>query len=305
MSQMPKRVLPLLVATAMCTMPAHAAETSLLITAQDLAHSADAIPGRQIAYGPNPLQFGELTLPKGKGPFPILIWIHGGCWLSGFDIKHSRPFARAMAKEGVAVWNIEYRRVGDPGGGWPGTFLDVARAADDLRRLARIFPLDLDRFFVGGHSAGGQLALWLAGRDRIGRDSDLWVAEPLLPKGVLALAPATGLTALYEKKTCDSVIDKLMSGSPSAVPERYEAAEPNRMLPIRVPQTIVLGDKDLGWTWLGKAYARIAAKAPGSASITVVTAPNSGHFEMIAPQSSTWPIVVQAARRLIRIKRGR
>jgi acetyl esterase/lipase len=268
-----------------------------LMSSKDLAPLAAASPGMRLQYGQGPLQFGELILPpKGKRPYPVLIWIHGGCWLSGFDIAHSRAFARAAAQEGFAVWNIEYRRVGNDGGGWPGTFQDVAAAADNLRDLARKYPLDLDRVVAGGHSAGGQLALWLAARAKISHDSPLWVADPLPIDRVLALAPATGLSALHDKHACDDVIDKLVGGSAAQVPAAYAATEPNLLVPIAVPQTIIVGGHDAAWTWLGLDYAKAALRAAPDAPITVVHAPDSGHFEMIAPGSTTWPLVRDSLR---------
>ena len=117
-----------------------------------------------ISYGKDRLQFGELRLPPGAGPFPAMVLIHGGCWLAEFDIAHVRKLAAAFTATGIATWTIEYRRVGDPGGGWPGTFDAVAAGADHLVALAAQFELDLSRVVVAGHSAGGQLAIWLTNR---------------------------------------------------------------------------------------------------------------------------------------------
>jgi acetyl esterase/lipase len=255
------------------------------------------ITGTVLAYGAEPLQFGELTLPKGAGPHPVLIWLHGGCWLAPYTISHSRAFAQAMADEGYAVWSVEYRSIGDAGGGWPNTFLDVARAAYHVRALADRYPLDSSRIVVGGHSAGGQLALWLAARGKIDRHGELWTPSPVIPSAVLALAPAAGLTALEAKGACDHVIDKLVGGSPEEVPERFAAVEPARLAPIGVAQTLILGRYDNDWTWLGEAYAA-QARSAGDTHIRVIEAPHAAHFEMIAPASTTWPLVVQAARAL-------
>ena len=123
--------------------------------------------GEKFSYGEDPLQFGELYLPAGDGPFPVVVLIHGGCWLAEFDQAHLRSLAVAARDSGFAVWNVEYRRVGNPGGGWPGTFLDVAAGTDYLRELARQHPLDLEQVVPVGHSAGGHLALWLAMRSQL------------------------------------------------------------------------------------------------------------------------------------------
>lgn len=279
----------LALALAHCSAPA-------LMTVDDLP-ALEKPAGTRIPYGSDSLEFGELTLPPGTGPHPVIIWLHGGCWLAPFTVSHSRALAQALAREGFAMWNLEYRRVGNPGGGWPGTFLDVARGADHVRALAKDYPLDLSRVIVGGHSAGGHLALWLAARSKIVPGSDIYIERPLVPKAVIALAPAAGLTALQAKGVCGGVVDKLIGGSPDTFMERYAAAEPSRMLPLRIPQVILIGAHDSAWAWVGEAYAR-EALAAGDPHIRLVKAPHSGHFEMIDPHSSTWPLVLAAARSL-------
>ena len=121
------------------------AQPARILTSADLASFESPEPDERVAYGDDPLQFGELRLPEGTGPHPVVILIHGGCWLSEFDITHLRKLAAAVTRTGVATWALEYRRVGNPGGGWPGTFQDIARGADHLRVLAKTHPLDLDR----------------------------------------------------------------------------------------------------------------------------------------------------------------
>ena len=127
----------------------------------------------RIAYGPGPQQFGELRLPDGAGPHPVVIVVHGGCWLAEYDLGYMSSLAAALTADGVATWSIEYRRVGDDGGGWPGTFDDVGAAADHLREIAAEHELDLERVVAVGHSAGGHLALWLAARHGLSVDGGL------------------------------------------------------------------------------------------------------------------------------------
>ena len=153
-----------------------------LMTSNDLTSLTAPPPDQRIAYGPGPLQFGNLRLPKKPGPHPVLVFVHGGCWLSQFSIAHAAALEQAIADSGIAVWSIEYRRVGDDGGGWPNTFTDVALGADYLRTIAPKYSLDLNRVIVGGHSAGGQFALWLAARKRIPPGSELHTANPLTVK---------------------------------------------------------------------------------------------------------------------------
>lgn len=269
------------------------------LPAQQLLSAADVVamqappPGHRIAYGPSPLQFGHLRLPVGEGPFPVVVFVHGGCWLSAYDIAHVGLLEQALADAGYAVWSLEYRRVGDDGGGWPGTYRDVAAGADHLRALARDFPLDLDRVVTSGHSAGGSFALWLAARPAVPRQSEVWSADPLPVHGVLALAPAPDLEGLHAAGTCGNVIHGLMGGSPAQVPERYAAASMMRLAPPAVPQVAVIGALDASWGPVGRAWHARVADASGDL-LRVLEAPASGHFEMIVPGTSTWPLVLDA-----------
>jgi acetyl esterase/lipase len=129
---------------------------------------------KRIAYGADPLQYADLWLPEGKGPFPTVLMIHGGCWLSGIAEADIMDYAAgALRDRGIAVWNIDYRGVDRPGGGYPGTFADVAAASDALRDQAARYNLSLDRLVAFGHSAGGHLALWSAARANLPRTSPL------------------------------------------------------------------------------------------------------------------------------------
>lgn len=265
--------------------------------ATDLEALAQAPPGQKHAYGSDPHQFGELTLPDGPGPYPVVVSIHGGCWLAKYPLDYTRAMANALARDGYAVWNIEYRRVGNEGGGWPGTFQDVAHGADHLRKLAKDHPLDLNRVVAIGHSAGGQLALWLAARPRIQESSELYVADPLPLAGVLALAPAPELDLLHEKAVCGHVVDKLMGGSFTDVPDRYKAAMPSALAPIGVPQVVMVGKLDEDWRPVGELYVEKAREA-GDRQVRLIVAPESSHFEVVDPASTTWPLVRDAIRRL-------
>ena len=268
------------------------------MTSNDLDHLVAPPPEARISYGDDALQFGELRLPEGPGPHPVAIVIHGGCWLGEFDLSHIGPLADALNEEGIAAWVIEYRRVGNPGGGWPGTFEDIARGADHLRKIAKGHPLDLDRVIAVGHSAGGHLALWLAARRHLARDQSLYESDPIALRGVLALAPAPDLAFLHQEQVCGHVIDGLMGGSPRAFPERYAAASPVELVPTGTPQLVVIGQHDSSWAPVGRRYIK-AAKSKG-ADIKVIEAPESGHFEMIDPSTSTWPLIRAAAAALVK-----
>ena len=265
------------------------------ITYDSLAALQAPGPSARIAYGPDPLQFGNLRLPKGPGPHPVVLYIHGGCFLQQYTIAHAAALEQAFADSGYAVWSIEYRRVGDEGGGWPGTFEDVGRAADHLRVLARTYPLDLRRVIAAGHSAGGALVMWLAARDRLRADSPLRAKNPLPIRAVLAIAPATDFGDLQAKHVCGGVMDKLMGGSPESFPERYRDVSPALLAPIRVPQVIVVGGQDGNWGPQGGAYYASAMAAHDSL-VRMVEVPEAGHFDVVAPTTAAWPVVMQALR---------
>lgn len=268
-----------------------------IMSSADLSSLTAPPPDARIHYGPGPLQFGNLRLPRTSAPYATVVFIHGGCWLSQFDIAHAAALEQGFADAGYAVWSLEYRRVGDDGGGWPGTFTDIGMGADYLRELAPKYRLDLTRVVAAGHSAGGQFALWLAARRKITATSDVYVANPLLVRGVLGLAPAPDLEGLHSAGVCGNVIDKLMGGSPADQPKRYAAASPMQLAPIGAPQVLVVGAHDQSWGPIGRAYfAR--TQAVGDTLVKLVEAPESGHFEMIAPATSTWPIVIEALRTL-------
>ncbi len=268
-----------------------------LLTAADLPSLSGPAPDHRIQYGPGPLQYGNLRLPRGSGPHPVVLFIHGGCWLSAFMIEHAGSLEQAIADAGYAVWSLEYRRVGDEGGGWPGTFVDIGKGADHLRELAPKHALDLSRVVASGHSAGGQFALWLAGRNKIPATSELFVERPLAIAAVLALAPAPDLEGLHASRVCGNVIDRLMGGSPADHPNRYQAASPMRLAPIPVPQVLVVGAKDQSWGPSGRAYYA-HARAAGDTQVRLIEATESGHFEVIAPKSSSWPLVMESLRSL-------
>jgi acetyl esterase/lipase len=273
----------------------------------ELATAAVPAGARHIAYGSNPLQFGELRVPAKPGPHPVAIVIHGGCWsakLSNLDaravaIDNMRVVAAALADAGIATWNIEYRRLGDAGGGWPGTFQDVASAADFLRRLARVNQLDLRRVIAIGHSSGGHLAMWLAARPKLSKMSDLYKKDALRLSGVVDLDGPTDLKATIplQQPVCGSpVITDLLGGSPEQQPSRYHDASPIELLPLRVHQEFFAGQMFAAQV---APYETAARKAGDTINTTPL--PKAGHFVFIDPQSDVWPEVIASVRRLLSI----
>ncbi len=255
--------------------------------------------GKKIAYGSDPLQFGELRLPKGAGPFPVFVIVHGGCWLNAFDYHYMTRLAAWLTERGYATWTIEYRRVGDAGGGWPGTFLDVAHATDALRTIAKEQPLDLQRVYAAGHSAGGQLALWLASRARLTSASELFVADPMRIRGVLGLAAIADLKTyrVGPPESCNSAVDQLLGGDPEKFPARYAETSPSQRLPLGVPQIFIQGELDpIVPPASVRAYAEAATKAGDRAELLLL--PGAGHFEASTPLPPTAATLEKALRLL-------
>ena len=251
-----------------------------------------------MAYGPHAHQFGELRLPSGSGPHPVALVIHGGCWLAEYDLGHVASLAAALAEAGVATWSVEYRRVGNDGGGWPGTFLDLAAAADSLRELADDFSIDLGRTVAVGHSAGGHLALWLAARHRLSPGDPLRGPSPLPLAGVVALAGIPDLAAYAAPTGCGAAVPELLGGVPEEVPERLRRASPIEVLPLSTPQILVVGEVDtIVPVEQAESYAAAARRAGERVELREV--PGAGHFELITPDSVAWPIVRDAVFDLI------
>jgi acetyl esterase/lipase len=255
-------------------------------------------PDLRIAYGTDPLQFGELRVPTGRGPHPVAIVLHGGCWRARYDIGHTRAFSDALCRAGMAVWSLEYRRVGNEGGGWPGTFLDVAAGADHLRELAVPHALDLARVVAFGHSAGGHLALWLAARPGLEATSEIrGSADPLPPAGVVSLAGVTDLKRAIEEKVCDTMAAELLGGGPEEVPARFREASPMERLPTGVRQRLVTGTLDtIVPPAFGEDYVR-RARAKGE-DATHALVEDAGHFEGIAPSTEAFRLILESIRAL-------
>jgi acetyl esterase/lipase len=242
----------------------------------------------RLSYGPNEFQFGELRLPKGAGPHPVAIVIHGGCWMSEYGLSYMGHLSAALTEAGVATWSVEYRRVGNQGGGWPGTFDDVARAADHLRKIAKTYPLDLNQVIAVGHSAGGHLALWLAARKLLPKDSPVYSHDPLPLRGVVSLAGVTDLR--HSGTACDANVAQLMGGPPKDNTAIYDQASPIDLLPLGIPSAIVQGSSDsIIPLEMARDYAEAAKKKGDDAKLVVIE--KAGHFEVVDPQSFAWEAV--------------
>lgn len=238
-------------------------------------------------YGDEPAQVAELLLPSAAA-VGVVVLVHGGYWQAGYDRHLEDKVAVDLVRAGWAVWNLDYRAVGD-GGGWPSTFADVAAGADRLAAAARDHRLPLDRVVAVGHSAGATLALWL-------------VARAGLPAGAVGAAPKVRVTAVAAQAGVDDLaagsrtglgggaVDQLMGGGPDDVPDRYALADPAQRLPLRVPVLVVTGaDDDVVPPDQSRAFAAAARAAGDDVRLAVV--PGEGHFEHLDPASGVWRVV--------------
>jgi acetyl esterase/lipase len=254
----------------------------------DLTSRPSASPQARIVYGTDDYQQVDVWLPAGKGPFPVVLMVHGGCWTTSIaDRSLMNWAAEDLRKVGYAVWNIDYRGVDRPGGGYPGTFLDAAAAADLLRDNAAKYRLDLSRVVAVGHSAGGHLALWLAARPKLPADSPLRTPNPLPIAHVISLGglPDLELTAASPDNGCGTDVVARLVGQPSpARLDVYSDTSVPRLFPLGVPQDLVNGREDRVIPY--RLATDYVAKSRGAARLRTVE--NTGHVELIAPGTPAW-----------------
>jgi acetyl esterase/lipase len=199
----------------------------------------------------------------------------------------------------VATWSVEYRRVGDDGGGWPGTFQDVAAAADFLRTVADRHHLDLERVVAVGHSAGGHLAMWLAGRRGLPADDPLRGPDPLTLRGVVALAGIFDLAAYAAPEGCGSAVAPLLGSEPDDVVDRLQRASPILLAPMGIPQVLVTGSRDpIVPPEQALSYQRVAAAAGDTVEVREIE--GAGHFELVVPDTAAFASVREAVLALVR-----
>ena len=269
----------------------------------DLLDRTPLAADHRVRYGLEESQFGDLWLPtKMPGRVPLVVFLHGGWWRAEYDLLYGGHLCAALRGDGIAVWSLEYRRVGDGGGGWPGTFQDAAAGFDYIGVLSQRYPLDLARVVVVGHSAGGHLAFWLAGRHHVPHGSIL--REPQAKVGIRAVV---GLAAAVDlRMTVDLAgyfryahnkreVYRLMGGSPEQVGDRYRAGNPGDLLPLNVPQTLVQGLDDGQIPPLLPGRWAERSRRQGEA-VRVTMIPGADHFDIVDPLSSAWPTVRDAVR---------
>ncbi len=275
--------------------------TPQLLTWPDLVKREKPVADATVAYGPDSMQKVDVWLPKGKGPFPVVLMVHGGCWqISIADRSLMNWIAADLRGDGYAVWNIDYRGVDRDGGGYPGTFTDAAKAADQLTVNARKYHLDTRRVVAVGHSAGGHLALWLAGRARLPKASPLHLPKPLKITHAISLGglPDLEATATSPDNGCGTEVIGKLVGTDRANP--YADTSVPRLLPLGVRQDLVNGREDRIIPYrMATDYVAAARKAGDR--VDLHTVPATGHVELVAPETAAWA----ETKRLIRRAFGR
>ena len=243
-----------------------------------------------IAYGDHPDQVANLHLPAREGgPWPCVVLLHGGFWRTGWDRTLMTPLAIDLAAHGIAAWNVEYRRVGQQGGGWPGTLDDVAAAVD---RLAEVEEVDGARVATCGHSAGGHLALWLAARHRV--PEGMPGERPrIVPVAAVAQAGVCDLEQAWRDGLGGGAVEGLL-GSLDAVPDRYAAASPVSLGPGGGNVILVHGGADdIVPVSQSRAYAAVDSGAE------LIELEGADHFDVIDVAHPAWAVVVDRLRTLL------
>jgi acetyl esterase/lipase len=249
-------------------------------------------PTAVLEYGPDSSQAVDVFLPNKQGSHPVAILIHGGCWrdLPGAGREQLRPIASAIANRGIAVWSIGYRRADQNGGGYPGTFQDVATAIDKLRAHAAQYNLDAERIVVIGHSAGGHLALWASLRDRLPAESPLRSKNALIPGAVISLAGVPDLKsfARFVPLHCGPGIIERLAPQRGGAADQYADISPAQLPPPRGRVTLVSGVLDrLIPPYVADDYARLMQRTHSKA-VTLVDIPGAGHFDLVTPGTPAW-----------------
>ena len=241
---------------------------------------------QRIAYGAHSEQFGEISRPAHRLHDGVVVIIHGGFWRARYALDLGRPLARDLAGRGFTCWNIEYRRVGN-GGGWPTTLDDVGAAIDHLAQL----DVDTSRIVTIGHSAGGHLAVWAAGR-----------SAPAVPvTAAVAQAGVLDLDAAVRDRLGNDAVADFLGGAPRDIPERYSAADPVAAVPVSAPVLCVHARAD-DTVPIAQSESYVAAATAAGAVATLHEVPGD-HFSVIDPADDSWALVRAALPDLVDVRR--
>jgi acetyl esterase/lipase len=258
-------------------------------------------PTVRIVYGDSPSQFAELFVPQGSGPFPVAVLVHGGCWTAKFGgIVQMRNMAGALVAHGIAVWSVEYRRLDEEGGGYPGTYLDMNAATDKLASVAGRYHLDLSRMVAVGHSAGGQLVQWMAGRGRIAPSSPLHQENPLPIRHVVSLGGLADLRHEGDliRTSCEVDVGQLTGRASKERPDVFSDTNAADLMPNGSSTVLLTGELDnISPPRVAHDYAGRARAAGDRASSEIL--PGASHYDEVAATSSSWERVFAVIRQAL------
>jgi acetyl esterase/lipase len=256
-----------------------------------------------LRYGPDPEHLVDVRLPSVDGPRPVVVVVHGGFWKSEWDRAHTADQSDALAAAGFLVATVEYRRVGQPGGGWTGTFDDIALVLDMLPELLGASPdvrrhADIDRCVLVGHSAGGHLALWSAARHVLPPDSPWHRPAPLPVRGVVSLAGVCDLSLADQLHLGGDATGALLGGSPQEQPARYAEADPAVLLPTGILVHLVHGiDDDAVPLEVSRSFWAHAVAAGDPCELREL--PDVGHMDLVDPTRPAWPGVLASIEQVL------
>lgn len=292
-------IAPSLIATALLASVHGAVAAPMSLDAYLALHGP--APTAQVAYGAAPSQYAQLFRPEGSGPFPVVVLVHGGCWTVEFGgITQMRNVAGALAAQGIAVWNVEYRRVDEPGGGYPGTYQDMHAALDSLQQHASQYQLDTSRIMAMGHSAGGQLVQWLAGRGKLPRTSPLYRDTFLPVNNILSLGGLADLRHERDliKTSCERDIAQLAGSASAQRPDIYSDTSAAELMPNGSRTVLATGELDtISPPRVAHDYAARAQLAGDHAEVLIL--PGASHYDEIAATSNAWKMILPVIRQML------
>lgn len=259
---------------------------------EDILSRQTPAADRRVSYGPDPNQFVDLRLPephKSSQKPPLVMNIHGGFWRAKYDLGHAGHLCAELTKHGICTANIEYRRVGNDGGAWPGTFADIRSAYQFLIQNAEKHNFDTQRVAVMGHSAGGQLALCLA-------------AHEATVKHVVSLAGVVDLLRAYELHLSNNAVVEFLRGTPTEVPDHYHEADPMQLSIPQARQWLIHGSiDDVVPAEFSRRYVAEKQKSDHrqKEDAHLIEVADAGHFDLIDPQSRAWKHVEKTVHQLL------